>query len=386
MSAIYCAKESMRVTVADIDCSALRWNIQQVRQRAGARAIMAMVKANAYGHGIVECSQIFRSEGAEFLGVAFADEAVLLRAEGDSLPLAVLTPPLPEEAALFCQHGLDFVACSLDTMQAFNREARAAKTTLNAHLYIDTGMRRDGVEPHDAIAFVQACSSLENIRIVGVCTHFATSDEANPTFALHQLALFQQTLDALAGAGYTFPLVHAANSGAVLNIPQAAFTLVRPGLTLYGYNPSEQLHTHLPLRPAMALRTKIHSVRRVPAGTSISYGRRYYTKRETHIATIPIGYGDGLTRLLTGRATCLLRGEEFPIVGSICMDQCMIDTGDTAAQPGEEVVLIGTQGTATLSANAIARKLGTIPYEVLTAISARVPRIYSNRNGGSPHV
>lgn len=376
----------MRVTVADIDCAALRWNFQQVRQHSGSRQIMAVVKANAYGHGMVECAEIFRSEGAEFLGVAFADEAALLRAEGDHQPIVVLTPPLPEEAPLFCEHGLDFVACSLDTMKAFNETAQAAGITLRAHLYIDTGMRRDGIEPSNSLDFVQACAAFSAIRIVGICTHFATSDEADRTFALQQLGLFNQTLDALASTGYTFSFIHAANSGAVLNFPQAVFTLVRPGLTLYGYNPSEQPHTHPPLRPAMTLRTKIHSVRRVPAGTSISYGRRYYTQQETWIATIPIGYGDGFTRLLTGRATCLLQGREFPIVGAICMDQCMVDTGNTAVHPGEEVVLIGTQGAATISATAIAQRLGTIPYEVLAAISARVPRIYSNRNSGYPHV
>lgn len=376
----------MRVTVADIDCSALRWNFQQVRKRAGTRRIMAVVKANAYGHGMTECARIFRGEGAEYLGVAFADEAALLRAEGDRLPIAVLTTPLPEEASLFCEHNLDFVACSIDTVRVFAQAAQAVGTTLRAHVYIDTGMRRDGIEPHDAVAFVQACAAFGSIELVGVCTHFATSDEADQTFALHQLALFRQTLGDLARAGYRFPLVHAANSGALLNLPDSVFTLARPGLTLYGYNPSEKPEPATALRPAMTLRSKIHSVRRVPTGTSISYGRHYYTDSETTIATIPIGYGDGFTRLLTGNATCLLRGKEFPIVGTICMDQCMINTGDTPVQPGEEVVLIGTQGTAMLLADAIAHKLGTIPYEVLTAISARVPRIYSHRDSGSPFV
>ena len=371
----------MRVTTAEIDCSALRENFRALRRCAGGRAIMAIVKANAYGHGMIRCAQIFRSEGTEFLGVAFADEGAELREAGDSGPIVVLSPPLPEEADLFCRYGLDIAACSLPAMHAFSEAARSAGRTLNAHLYIDTGMRRDGIEPSEAVAFMKACSGLDNIRFTGVCTHFATSDEADRSFALRQLDLFCAAVGELEKAGYRFPFVHAANSGGVINLPQAHFTVVRPGLTLYGYDPSERQEQRVAVRPAMTLRTRINSVRHVPAGTPVSYGRKYHTGRDSWIATIPIGYGDGFTRLLTGRASCLIRGRRFPVVGAICMDQCMVDTGDTNVEPGEEVVLIGTQDSETISAAEIAATLGTIPYEVLTAVSARVPRSYVC-NGG----
>lgn len=357
--------------------------MRTVRQRADARHVMAIVKANAYGHGMAECARIFREEGVDFLGVAFADEAAELRAAGDAGRIVVLTPPLPEEAGLFCEHELDVVACSLSAMEAFSRAAIQAGITLRAHLYIDTGMRRDGIEPEEAVAFMQSCAALPGLTFVGVCTHFATSDEADRTFALRQLALFNTALHDLEKAGFRFPLVHAANSGAVVNLPEAHFTLVRPGLTLYGYDPSQDAAEPPALRPVMTLRTRINSVRRVPPDTSVSYGRRYFTREDTWIATIPIGYGDGFMRLLSGKASCLIRGREFPVVGTICMDQCMVDTGDLAVEPGEEVVLIGRQQAAQLSAGELARRLGTIPYEVLTAISARVPRVYSHRTGGN---
>lgn len=376
----------MRVTVADIDCSALRHNFRIIRERAGSRHIMAIVKANAYGHGMTECAAIFREEGTEFLGVAFADEAAELRATGDRGRIAVLTPPLPEEAELFCLHDLDVVACSLPAMQAFSQAAVQHGITLRAHLYIDTGMRRDGIEPETAVDFMRSCSTLPNISFVGICTHFATSDEADETFARQQLTRFNLALGELAQAGFHFPLVHAANSGAVVNLPEAYFTLVRPGLTLYGYDPSQNPMEPPAFRPVLTLRTKVNSVRRVPAQTSVSYGRRYFTSEETWIATIPIGYGDGFTRLLSGKASCLIQGREFPVVGTICMDQCMVDTGNLMLEPGEEVVLIGTQQGAVLAASELARRLGTIPYEVLTAISARVPRVYSHRTSGHGHI
>lgn len=366
----------MRVTTAEINCAALQHNFRCVRQKAESRAIVAIVKANAYGHGMAQCARIFRREGAEFLGVAFADEGAELRTAGDSGRIIVLSPPLPEEAGLFCEHTLDVVACSLPAMRAFAAAAQRDGIVLNAHLYIDTGMRRDGIEPSEAVAFMNECSTLSSLRFVGVCTHFATSDEADNSFARQQLRLFTETLRQLSEAGYTFEYVHAANSAGVMNLPDARFTVVRPGLSLYGYDPSEQPAHQGALQPAMTLRTRVNSVRHVPAGTSVSYGRRYYTARDTCIATIPIGYGDGFSRLLSGKARCIIRGRVFPIVGTICMDQCMVDTGDIAVTPGEDVVLIGSQLGETISAIDVAAALGTIPYEVLTAISARVPRSY----------
>ncbi len=350
---------------------------------------MGMVKANAYGHGIVECSQTLVAEGVSMLGVAFADEAIPVRIDSTkdsplhTAPIFVTTPPFPHEADEYCRLNLAFSAASLETVRAFSAAAERHGITLSAHLYVDTGMRRDGIEPQEALAFMQSCEHLPNIRLDGICTHFATADESpssqKTSFAHQQLQRFHDTLHTLNNAGFTFAHVHAANSAALGNLPQARFTLVRAGFSLYGYNPSNDLSEPFAnLHPVMTLRTSIVALRRVPAGTSVSYGRRYITSRETTIATLPIGYADGFPRGLTNKAFCLIRGRRFPIVGTICMDECMVDVSDESFSVGEDVILLGEQGNSRIFANELAAALGTIPYEVLAGISARVRREYIN--------
>lgn len=365
----------MRATVAEIDEQKLRENFDLVRKQANGAEIMAIVKANAYGHGIVECAEIFRQCGAEMLGVAFVCEAEEIRASGNSMPIVVLTPPFPDEAEQFCLLNLELVACSREVLRQFTETAVRLNVRLKAHLYIDTGMRRDGIEPEESVEFMRFCTTLPNLEFIGICTHFATSDETDKTFINEQLSKFNKTITLLSEADFSFQNIHAANSGAVADFPNSHFTMVRPGLVLYGYNPSGDLQNMLEIQPVLTLKTRINSLRRVLGETSVSYARKYFTKGETTIATIPLGYGDGLTRLLTGKAECLIHGKRFPIVGAICMDQCMVDVGNENLILGEEVVIIGQQGSETIGADELARKLGTITFEILTGISARVPRV-----------
>jgi len=366
----------MRSTIAEIDTVRLRHNFHHIRSRTSGAAIMPMVKANAYGHGMVECSRIVSEEGADFLGVAFASEAVLLRENGITTPIVVMTPPEPSESAVFCDYDLQPVACSVESMKLLSNEAVARNRILNYHLYIDTGLSRDGILPYEAIDVMNAASALKNLNPIGICTHFATSDEPDTGFAEMQLKSFNQVLDNLKSSGYEFTYIHAANTAGIAHLPEAKFTLVRPGLSMYGCAPTYELESKLALEPILTLKTSVLSLRRLPAGTSVSYGRRYYTASETTIATIPIGYGDGYMRALTGKAECLIRGKRYPIVGTICMDECMVDLGNDDIRCGEEVILIGRQGAESITAGQLAGKCGTIPYEILTAISARVPRVY----------
>lgn len=366
----------MRSTIAEIDTVKLRHNFHHIRSLTPGAAIMPMVKANAYGHGIIECSRILSEEGADFLGVAFASEGVMLRENGITTPIVVMTPPEPNEAALFCTYDLQPVACSIESMILLSNEAVAQNKVLHYHLYIDTGLSRDGILPNEAIDFMIAASSLKNIEAIGICTHFATSDEIDTTFAKVQLKSFNQVVENLQSSEFIFRYVHAANTAGIAHLPEAKFTLVRPGLSMYGCAPTHELESKLSLEPILTLKTSVLSLRRLPSGTSVSYGRRYNTARETTIATIPIGYGDGYMRALTGKAECLIRGKRYPIVGTICMDECMVDIGDDEIGCGEEVMLIGSQGKECITAGQLADKCGTIPYEILTAISARVPRIY----------
>lgn len=337
---------------------------------------MPMVKANAYGHGMMECSAILSEEGADFLGVAFASEGVALRDYGITTPIVVMTPPEPSEASLFCRYDLQPVACSIESMRVLSGEATRQQTILRYHLYIDTGLSRDGVLPEEAVRFMHAVSSLPNCEAIGICTHFATSDEEDTSFAEEQLKSFNQVIGNLGNSGIHFAFIHAANTAGIAHLPEAKFTLVRPGLSMYGCAPTDELERKLSLEPILTLKSSVLSLRRLPARTSVSYGRRYFTTQETTIATIPIGYGDGYMRALTGKAECLIRGKRYPIVGTICMDECMVDVGDDALECGDEVILIGKQGRESITAGHVAQQCGTIPYEILTAISARVPRVY----------
>lgn len=381
----------LRTTVAEIDLSRLRANFRAVCRQAGNIAAMPIIKADAYGHGIVPCAAALVHEGATMLGVAFAAEAEPLRADKripHDMPIAVVTPPFAHGAAEYCRLNLEFCAASLETMQAFSAEAVRTGRTLNAHLTLDTGMHRDGIAPHEALDFMRSVEHLPNISIHGICTHFATSDEADKTYFHLQLRRFGDTIQTLRTAGFEFRYIHAANSGAIANAnDEAAFTLIRPGIALYGYNPSGALAEPLEVQPVMSLKTSIISLRRLAAGEPVSYGRRYTTLRETTIATIPIGYADGLRRNLTEKVRVMIGGQYFPIVGTICMDQCMVDIGDADFQIGETVQILGSQKSAYAEVGAIridaldwAQQLRTIPYEILTGITARVPRMYINSN------
>jgi alanine racemase len=396
----------LRSTLATVNLAALRSNFRAIAERAwqsvphaSARpAMMPIVKADAYGHGIVPCAKALLDEGKElgvetFLGVAFAAEAAPLRA-ADDMPdtrIAVVTPPFAHGAAEYCRLNLEFCAASLETMQAFSAEAAKTGRLLNAHLTIDTGMRRDGLQPHEALEFMRVVSALPNITIHGICTHFATADEADKTYFHTQIQRFQDTLRSLSDAGFTFRYIHAANSGAIAESVtnsgnNALFTLLRPGIALYGYNPSHELHTPLRLTPVLSLTTSIISLRRLPKGEAVSYGCRFITDRETTIATIPIGYADGFRRGLTGKAHVIIGNKTFPVVGTICMDQCMVDIGDEAFSVGEHVILLGSAETpdgvaegnpkSRITADDWADSLSTISYEICTGITSRVPREY----------
>lgn len=379
----------LRTTVAEIDITQLRANFRAVCSRAKGIPAMPVIKADAYGHGIVPCAVALAQEGAQMLGVAFAAEAEPLRSDRRvpyEIPIAVVTPPFPHGAQEYCRLNLEFCAASMTTMRAFSAEAARTGRTLHAHLTIDTGMHRDGIQPHEALDFMRSASTLPNISIHGICTHFATADEADKSYFIKQLHCFRDTIQMLRDAGFEFRFIHAANSGAVADSSKdAGFTLLRPGIALYGYNPSDELHSPLDVKPVMSLKTSIISLRRLPAGEPVSYGRRYTTTKETTIATIPIGYADGLRRNLTEKARVMIGGCYFPIVGTICMDQCMVDIGDADFKVGETVLLLGAQkstmpeiGEIRIDANEWAEQLRTIPYEILTGITARVPRIYIN--------
>jgi alanine racemase len=369
----------MRVTRAEIDLRALRFNYEGIRKRVGPEVrIMGIVKANAYGHGIVEVSKALVRFGVDYLGVGFAEEGIALRKAGVSCPVLVLGGVLGRQISDFLQYRLDITVSSVEIARQIAEEVRRSGngSAADVHLKIDTGMERIGVKSENAAKFIDDVSALAGIAVKGLYSHFATADEADKSFALEQLRKFNMVVAAAVRAGHRIPYIHIANSGAILDIPGSFHTMVRPGIMLYGVYPSREAGRSIPLRPVLSLRSNVVFMKEVPAGTSISYGRRYTTPKATRIATVPVGYGDGYPRRLSNAATVLIGGKPYPVVGTVCMDQLMVDVGTEAAiHVGDDVTLIGPDNGSQIGIWELSETVGTIPYEILTGIAARVPRI-----------
>ncbi|GIV55554.1 MAG: alanine racemase [Candidatus Kapaibacterium sp.] len=362
----------MRPTRIEISRRALEQNIAYFRSIAPGKEIIAVVKANAYGHGMNLVAPVLEPLVDAF-GVAFAEEGAALRSIGITKPIIVLMTPTSDDAEEIVEHDLDVVACSLDVMERLDAVAARSRRRVRCHLYVDTGMHRDGIAPEEVPAFAEACTRLEQIEVVGICTHFARSDERDCQMTTRQNQRFAVVLNQLLQNGYRFRWIHAANTGAALQHPATHYSALRVGIGIYGIAPGQ---TSAPqLRPALRLVTNVTALRSVRAGETVSYGTHYVAARDTTVATIPIGYGDGFVRMLTGNAECLIGGKRYPIVGAICMDECMVDVGGDPIALGDEVVLIGRQGNQCITAREIADRLGTIPYEVTTLLGNRLERI-----------
>jgi alanine racemase len=381
---------------AEVDLSAIAHNVRELRRRADPKAkVMAVVKANGYGHGAVEVARTALANGAEWLGVARLPEAIPLREAGFAVPILVFGYTPPAEAGRLIEYDLRQSVCSQAAARAYSAAAVSRGRRIRVHLKVDTGMGRLGMVPaalsgktpghtvgEDFIREATAIARLPGLSAEGIFTHFAAADSADTSCAERQLALFLEVLAALRTAGLEFAMRHAANSAAVIQLPESHLDIVRPGIALYGLKPSEEVNlTGLSLRPAMTLKTRIIHLKSVPAGTSISYGMTHRTPSPTVIATIPAGYADGYRRLLSSRGNMIVHGHRVPVVGRVCMDLTMLDVGTVPdACIEDEVVIFGRQGNEFISADDLARELGTINYEIVCDLTARVPRVYqSNR-------
>jgi len=365
-----------RPTVAEIDRKALAYNLKGIRNKVGRDVrVMAVVKANAYGHGIVEVAKFLQLSAVDYFGVANAEEGAVLREAGITAPIHVFTIPAKTQIPTFTSFGLEPTVGSEAEARLLNTQARRSGKILNVHIKVDTGMNRIGVKPRDLSMLAKALRGLRQLEIKGVYTHFATADRRDKSFSKQQLALFHQSLDALRAAGIVPEFVHCAGSAGILDLPESYFTMVRPGIMMYGYYPSDETTESVRLKPVLTLKSLVSMVKWIEPGESVSYGRRFIAPRRTRIATLSVGYADGYMRLLTGQSSALIGGAAFPIVGTICMDQLMVDVGKSDVRVGDEAVLIGRQGRKAITAWDLASKIGTIPYEICTNISSRVPRI-----------
>ncbi len=366
-----------RPTFAEINLGSARKNLKTVRSLIGETTkVLAVVKADAYGHGVERIARVFDEEGVEFFGVASLDEAGNLRRLGIKKPILVLGQILPEEAEGVFKFNVIQAVSDLEIVRRLNRIAERKNKTSLIHIKVDTGMGRLGFWHKEAIRFIREINKLKNVFIDGIFTHFPSADE-DSDFTNQQIQDFRTLIRELKREGIDIPNKHIANSMAVIGFKDSHMNLVRPGLMLYGIYPKEGLKIDLRLEPVMSLQTKIIFLKEVPPGRSISYGRTHITKKPTKIATIPVGYGDGYLRGLSNKAWVLIRGRRAPIIGRICMDLSMVDVGGIPEiKIGDEVVLIGRQGKEAISAEELASLCNTIPYEIVCSIGRRVPRVY----------
>ncbi|GAB4536327.1 MAG: alanine racemase [Thermodesulfovibrionia bacterium] len=358
----------MKRVFAEIDLQALAHNLNEIRKRVGKRLIIPIVKANAYGHGIIEISRHLIHNGIEILGVAFIEEAVRLRDAGIESPIIVLFES--DNAGAFIRYNLIPTVFDLRSAKEFSESAYKRNLILPIHIKVDTGMGRIGIDIDSAEETIQKIIRMRNLKVEGLMSHLSSADLEDKDFTSYQVERFKGLVRSLKKRGITFKYLHIANSAGIMRFPESYLNAVRPGIMLYGYGGDS-------LIPVLSLKSKILHLKTVPPNTPISYGRTFITKRKGIIATIPIGYADGYSRRLSNIGEVLINGRRAPVVGRVCMDTIMVDVTDIHdIDIDSEVVLIGSSGKERVTAEEIADKIGTIPYEVLTSIGERVERVY----------
>lgn len=370
----------LRPVWAEVDLAAVAHNYKEIRRITRPEAkVMAVVKANAYGHGAVEISKKVLAEGADWLAVAILNEARQLRNAGINAPILILGYTPPEQLARVVELGISQTVYTWETAAALAGAASGLHKTAKVHIKIDTGMTRIGFAPGDeSVDMIERISKLPNLEIEGIWTHFAAADIKDKEFTRTQAARFSALVGKLEQRGVHIPLKHVGNSAGVIDLPEFHMDMVRTGITLYGLYPSSEVdRAKLQLKPALSLKARVAFVQPVPAGTTVSYGRTFTAAKDTVIATVPIGYADGYTRAFSNKSDVLIHGRRAPVAGRVCMDQLMVDAGHIeGVQGGDEVVLIGRQGDDEVAADELARILETIVYEITCMIGVRVPRIY----------
>lgn len=366
---------------AEVDLDAIAHNVREIRRITSKKAeIMGVVKADGYGHGVMEVARTLLDNGVSRLAVSMLDEAIQLRKNGITVPILILSYTDPKRAEEIILNDVTQTVFSHDLARALSEAAVKLNKSIRIHIKIDTGMTRVGFMPgYSAVKNVVEISKLPGIIVEGLFTHFASADEKDKSYTYMQFERFMSICSELNRIGVYIPIKHAANSAGVMEFPEMHLDLVRPGIILYGMYPSDEVDkTKIDLKPAMTLKANITLVKDVEKDTCISYGRIFTTKRQSKIATIPIGYADGYTRLLNNKAKVLINGEEAPVVGKICMDQCMVDVTDLKSEVrvGDEVVLFGSQGDKCITVEDIAASIGTVNYEIVCIIGKRIPRFY----------
>lgn len=363
---------------AEIDLDALAENFEHIKGLLRPQTkVLAVVKANAYGHGAVACAKTLLAAGADYLGVATLDEAMQLRRVGIAAPILILGYTAPEEAECLVREHITPTVYSLAFAQALSATAVRLQKRASVHLKINTGMERIGFNVTDVKTILQVCR-LPGLETEGIFTHLACADEIDSSGVHMQFKRFTDVIQALRVAGINIPLQHILNSAGIFDFPEYQLTMVRPGIILYGYYPSEYIHRErAALRPVMSVKTQVIHLHKVMAGSGISYGWSYVAPRDMMVATVPIGYADGYKRLLSGKVCMLADGQRVPVLGKICMDQCMIDVSSVhTIHVGDVITVLGQENQSSVTADELAKLCQTISYEVVSTIGTRIPRLY----------
>jgi len=368
--------DGLRATWAEVDLGQLKSNFETIRRQVNPAKAMLVVKANAYGHGLVEVARAL-APLADCIGVAVLEEGILLRQQGVTKPILVLGGIWGDQIPSFLEHDLMLTASSVGRLEQIQEAAMACGRKAHVHLKIDTGMERVGVHYYSAEKLLEASTRYSHVEVQGIYSHFANADAESLDHAKLQLERFQEVLRFYERRSLPFPTRHIANSAAILRMPEAYLDMVRPGILLYGIYPSPCVPHTVSVLPALAWKSRVVYFKVVQAGHPVSYGSRWQSDHSVRVVTVPVGYGDGYFRSMSNRAEVLLRGRRYPQVGTICMDQMMVNIEQDSAFNGDEVILAGQdQAGNAISMEDLAEWAGTIPYEILTNINTRVPRIY----------
>ena len=372
------SEEVVRPTQVEVNLGRLAENYAAIHRQVAPARLMVILKANAYGHGMVEVARFMQSQGADMLGVAVLEEGLLLREKGITAPILVLGGILGNQVPLFLKYDLTLTASSVEKLEQVEAAAEAMGVTARVHLKIDTGMERIGVHYYNADALLEASLKCCCVQVEGIFSHFANADSADLGFARLQLERFEEVLRFYERRSLPCPMRHMANSAAILQLPESYFDMVRPGILLYGVYPSREVRPSVPVRPALSWKTQVVYFKVVKPSHPVGYGSTWQSDHLVRVVTLPVGYGDGYFRSMSGKAQVLLNGKHYPVVGRIAMDQMMVNIEWDSAYNGDEVILIGESGGEVITCDDLAEWAGTIPYEILTNINTRVPRVYVN--------
>ncbi len=366
-------------TWVEISLDAVAQNIKALRRKVGRdRKILAIVKADAYGHGAIEIGKILAKNGVDMLGVALLEEGIELREHNITTPILLLNPILPEQIYEALKYSFSITVCNLPSAKEIAYIAQKNIFNAKIHIEVDTGMGGTGILPNETLTLVKKIVPYDKLTIEGIFTHFHSSEESDKSSTHTQIKIFKNTLREIEKNNVQIPLIHAANSAATLNIPESYFTMVRLGLALYGIYPSHSIIREVDLKPVLSFRTQIFNIKQLQPGSTVGYGRTCKLDKSTKVATIPVGYKDGLCRSFSNVGKVLVNGTTAPILGRICMDRCFVDISHISdATIGTDVVLVGRQKNGSIRIESIAKHLHTIPHEVVCAIGRKAQRIYT---------